>query len=479
MKLERLFATCGLVPLLLSSACTLTPVEQPEALGSAQQAIAKTESRKIYVHLMPWFETPGFHWDMVGRHYNPQIGPYHSGDYKVIEYQLLLMKYAGIDGVIIDWPGRSTMFNDLPANAENTDQIIDQTAKFGMEFAVCFEDQYAGDVNDAKNSMHWVRDHYFNKPNHIKINNAPALFVFGPQKIAAGDWAGVLAETGTDPSFFSLWYNMGAGPARDGTFAWLYSDGLMGVRNYYDRPDQGTKVPVLYPGFNAAYPNGAPGWSIPYDAEGDTFTATWNLAKGVGTALQIATWNDYTEGTMIEPSNELGYKYLVKLQQLLGVSYGQQELEIVRLLFDKRKANDPKAEAASQALIKLDVAGACAQLGCTAPVHDGSGGTGNNTAGTTSTTAGTSSMPMAGNGTGGSGNPTGGAGNASAGTANPTAGSGGDVTPLDDGSQDDSGSHEGRGCSVAAIGAPLPSTLGWLLGSVLLVAVRRRRSRLS
>src|SRR5262249_38276942 len=158
------------------------------------------------------------------------------------------------------------------------------------------------------------------------INGAPALFVFGPQKIGAGDWPNVLSATGTDPMFFTLWYNNNAGGARDGTFAWLYSDALTGVKNYYDRPDQGTKVPVLYPGFNAAYANGAPGWSIGYDLQGDTLTATYDLSKGVGDAVQIATWNDYTEGTMIEPSNELGYKSLTTLQKLLGVSYGQAEL---------------------------------------------------------------------------------------------------------------------------------------------------------
>jgi MYXO-CTERM domain-containing protein len=467
MKILTIFATLGaLAPLI--SACTTAPVEQGEEVGLVQQSIQKSDSRKIYAHLMPWFETPGFHWDMVGRHYNPQIGPYHSGDYNVIEYQLLLMKYAGIDGVIIDWPGRSTMHPDLPANAENTDQIIDQTAKFGMEFAVCFEDQYAADAGDAINSMHWVRDHYFNRPNHIKVNGTPALFVFGPQKIAAGDWPSVLAATGTDPMFFTLWYNTNAGGARDGTFGWLYSDALTGVRNYYDRADQGTKVPVLYPGFNAAYPNGAPGWGIPNDVDGDTFTAVWNLSKGVGDMVQIATWNDYTEGTMVEPTNELGYRYLTTLQKLLGVTYGQQELEIVRQLFDKRKAGDPKAEAASQALIKLDVAAACAQLGCTAPVHSGAGGSSNGSAGSASSSAGSKSTAGATSAAGGATTTSnGGSGSVS----QPVAGTPTGETAGDSGTDD--GAHDSGGCSTAP---GRPASSAYLLAAAgLLVAARRRR----
>jgi hypothetical protein len=468
MQMRAVVATLGALPLLLS-ACALAPVEQAESVGSVQQAIQKSDPRKIYAHLMPWFETPGYHWDMVGRHYNPQIGPYHSGDYNVIEYQLLLMKYAGIDGVIIDWPGRSSMHPDLPANAENTDQIIEQTAKFGLDFAVCFEDQYAADVGDAVNSMHWVRDHYFNRPNHIKVNGAPALFVFGPQKIAAGDWPSVLSATGADPMFFTLWYNTNAGAARDGTFGWIYSDGLTGVRNYYDRADQGTKLPVLYPGFNAAYANGAPGWGVPYDVEGDTLTAVWNLSKGVGDMVQIATWNDYTEGTMVEPTNEFGYRYLTTLQKLLGVTYGQAELEIVRKLFDRRKAGDAKAEAASQALIKLDVAAACAQLGCTAPVHSGTGGGSNGNAG--STAGGAPSQPAAG------------AGNAAGSTVTNNNGGSGSVTPpmagtgaadpVDDGGSDSDAKDSG-GCSSSPA---RPSRSGYWLVLALAFASRLRSSK--
>ncbi len=461
MKMSTLVATGGALA-LLAFGCALAPVDGQEPVASERQALQKSDPRKIYAHLMPWFETPGFHWDMVGRHYNPQIGPYHSGDYKVIEYQLLLMKYAGIDGVIIDWPGRSTMFQDLPANAENTDQIIDQTAKFGLEFAVCFEDQYATDTNDAINSMHWVRDHYFNRPNHIKKNGASALFVFGPQKIAAGDWPTVLGATGADPVFFTLWYNDQAGGARDGTFAWLYSDALTGVGNYYDRADQGTKVPVLYPGFNAAYANGAPGWGIAYDLNGgDTLAATYDLSKGVGDMVQIATWNDYTEGTMVEPTNERGYDSLTTLQKVLGVSYGQAELEIVRQLYDRRKANDPKAEAASQALINLDLVGACAQLGCKAPTPGGSGGSSSGSAGSPPSSAGS---PPSSAGT----DPSGTSGTPGSGTGGATSAPG--ETP--DGDDDSEGKNDG-GCSLQS--SP-PSRFGLgLVALTLLLALRRRR----
>src|SRR5688572_13109060 len=87
--------------------------------------VQKTNPLKVYMHYMPWFETPetlgganwGFHWqfnnrnpnvvDANGRrqiasHYYPMIGPYASRDPHVIEYHMLLMKYAGVDGLLVN-----------------------------------------------------------------------------------------------------------------------------------------------------------------------------------------------------------------------------------------------------------------------------------------------------------------------------------------------------------------------------------------
>ena len=80
---------------------------------------------RILAHYMPWYmarphsQIWGWHWTMgtfdpegrkggqptIASHYHPIIGPYDSADPDVIEYHALLMKLAGIDGVVIDWYG--------------------------------------------------------------------------------------------------------------------------------------------------------------------------------------------------------------------------------------------------------------------------------------------------------------------------------------------------------------------------------------
>src|SRR5688500_4362997 len=113
----------GLCMILLICACRGSDEEVvKEEEGSP--AVVKTNDMKVYVHYMPWFQTKPFsgswgsHWKMntknpdivdaegkkqIASHYYPLIGPYDSRDKDVIEYHLLLMKYSGIDGVLIDW----------------------------------------------------------------------------------------------------------------------------------------------------------------------------------------------------------------------------------------------------------------------------------------------------------------------------------------------------------------------------------------
>ena len=107
---------------------------EAEAVGSvsqaviyAPQAVANNTSKRVFMHYMPWFEAKttahgysrknvyGAHWTManctaesngllntVCAVDKPIIGPYSSSDPYVVEYHLLLMKYAGMDGVAID-----------------------------------------------------------------------------------------------------------------------------------------------------------------------------------------------------------------------------------------------------------------------------------------------------------------------------------------------------------------------------------------
>jgi hypothetical protein len=414
-------------------------------------AIKKSYPRKIYVHMMPWFEVGGLHWSLNARNpatgvaswYTPMIGEYSSEDPIVVEYQLLTMKYAGIDGVLMDWPGLNGA-NDLPHNKAAAEAVINRTATFGLEFGIVYEDQDAVSVDAAKNDLAYARDNYFGKPNYIKVSGQPALLVFGPQKYAnPADWTNILSVLATKPTLFTLWYNANAGSNAQGQFAWIAQNGLKGVSDFdngLDGGNHGLMIPVLYPGFNPYYAAGGwpgPTWKISYTLKpdntegGDTFASTFSLGMYAGDPLQIATWNDYGEGTMVEPTKEFQYRFLTTLQQEVGATYTDAELKIVKMLFDQRRqfgaSKQAQLDQASTALANLDVGTACGVLGCTVPVHTGAGGQGGSGSGGSGGTTGTAGVGAAGTpGTAGTSPAAGASGTGAAGTS--AAGSTADST---------------------------------------------------
>jgi hypothetical protein len=128
---------------------------------------------------------------------------------------------------------------------------------------------------------------------------------------------------------------------------------------------------VAYPGFNPFYAAGGwagPSYQLPYNATG-TFSQTFDLAVGSGALyVQLCTWNDYGEGTMIEPTREFGYGFLTTLQQKLGVTFGQNELDLIDTLYNDRKmyaGNAAKQAQLDQAfgdLVSLQVSAAASLL---------------------------------------------------------------------------------------------------------------------
>jgi hypothetical protein len=98
-----------------------------------------------------------------------------------------------------------------------------------------------------------------------------------------------------------------------------------------------------YPGFQDFYKEGGWGdgfsWSIDMN-NGETFRQNLQKAKNAGVKyVQLITWNDYGEGTMIEPTQELGYTLLEKVQEFTGVTYGENELENIYDLYNLRISN--------------------------------------------------------------------------------------------------------------------------------------------
>jgi hypothetical protein len=357
----------GLLMLLMSSCDEsdknvglVLPPTTDEVKILAAKPVDKSNKLPVYMHYMPWFEAPGafsngwgLHWKMGNRnpdiidedkkrqiasHFYPLIGPYDSREPAVIQYHMLLMKYAGVDGLLINWYGEKGTNGDINSLLESSNAIIAQTKSTGMKFSVVMEDRFAGTIDDTKANLAYLDSKYYTNSQYIQHEDKPLTLLFGPITFNSADkWKEILASSSANEVFLPLWYTTSKVGSENasGEYSWVYKDYLNGLKNFYNSSaTRSVNGGSAYPGFDDYYVEGGwgdqIGWSI--DVSKATMKATLDLAAANSSKLdflQLVTWNDFGEGTNIEPTREFGFDFLLEIQKFTGVSYGQDELQLI------------------------------------------------------------------------------------------------------------------------------------------------------
>jgi hypothetical protein len=366
--------------------------------------VAQGAPKPVMVHYMPWFVSQpysgswGWHWTML--HFNPNvlnangqreiaswyyplIGPYDSVDPAVLEYHVLLMKLAGIDGVIVDWYGMDN-FNDYAVNNQRTLALFNYTRKAGLKFSLCYEDatiQHMIDghyitagaaISHAQQTMLYVQTNFFTDASFLRLSNAPVFLNFGPQYFHnSSDWTSIFSvlNATNQPAFFTEDNRLAAGK---GAFDWppmslssgspptLSSNQLQSYLVSFELKAKNEAWPSFvssaFPRFHDIYAQAGVGSSYGYlnDANGNTLTSTLRRAMTNNSALvQIVTWNDFGEGTIVEPTQDYGYRDLGIVQNLRrqyldpSFSYHTNDLAMAFRFYNLRKqyGNNPAISA--------------------------------------------------------------------------------------------------------------------------------------
>lgn len=305
----------------------------------------KPERPLLLIHVMPWFqrdqpsednEKLGWHWRMnktsdellkagnVASHFHPLTGPYDSTDPDLLDLQIALIKRAGFDGVLADWYGQQN-FWDYAFVDVATDALFRKATAAGLKIGVVYEDQSIGNpirekLADDSQKTSLIQSAasrlkpWMAQPNFIRKDGKPLVFVFGPQFFKADDWT-TFRQTAGDFTLLGLHYRR---PDTDGVYDWpLPSKGIAQQTDFWNVNKSETNlVPVAYPRFDDFYKEGGqPGYPKIPDNNGKTLQTTLDLAlKHNPFAIQVATWNDWQEGTQIEPSTEFKYRDLITVQ---------------------------------------------------------------------------------------------------------------------------------------------------------------------
>ncbi len=329
---------------LMVAALSLLPVPSLEAQDTSEST---SEKRLVLAHYMPWYvakpksQVWGWHWTMnhfgpdqavdgkrqIASHYYPLIGPYDSGDEHVLEYHLLTMKLAGIDGVIVDWYGLAD-FRDYAILHRNTQRLVEQATRLDMKSVICYEDQTIPALVDAKRvtadqkvthavrEIDWLASNWFQLDGYVQINGRPVLLSFGHAGLSNEEWTVCLKQLQSPVAYFSEHFRRNSAV---GGFDWpIPTQGLAATQRFAKAArDWPSSIPVAYPRFVDIYAEAElhDSYGKVDDDDGKTFRKSLEQAFSLNSQLvQIATWNDWGEGTNIEPSREFGYRDLEVLQ---------------------------------------------------------------------------------------------------------------------------------------------------------------------
>ncbi len=370
-------------------------------MSSDVQNSDKNSKPKIMVHYMPWYISKpisgywGWHWTMnhfdpekidntgkreIASHYYPLVGPYDSSDPILLEYHTLLMKVAGIDGIIVDWYGIEDFYDYAIIN-RNTCIIIDFAEKAGLEYAICYEDQTIkhkinakyinkeDSIKYAQKAMLYLQDKWFKNKLYLKLNERPVLLVFGPQYfIESSQWDDLFSVLNTSPHLFTQDHRLY--PPAAGAFLWppvWLSQKDLNIEDcnkfiddfYKNSRNWDFVIGSAFPGFHDIYEEAGAGKSYAYldPKDGEIFLHTFKKAiENHADIIQIVTWNDFGEGTNIEPTREYGYRYLEIVQEIKkkyidpNFNFVNSDLSLCKELYDQRiKYKDNK-----DIMLKLD-----------------------------------------------------------------------------------------------------------------------------
>jgi glycoprotein endo-alpha-1,2-mannosidase len=310
--------------------------------------VGKVEKRVLALYY-PWYRTPAVsgkwaHQDgvepankrMASHTHYPLGGPYDSSDPKVIERHLNQAKEAGIDTLVCSWWGRQ----------DPTDRairlLLDRAPAHGLSVCIYWERlSPRPDRLAAAADLAYLLQTFGEKPGYLRLGSRPVLFLNPSvcRSLSAADWEEVLAlQLKRLPSGF---VPIGSGDTLADCLLW---DGLHRLDVATPMPEQNVAqsalrlheqsaqanllarrlghiaVETVLPGYDDRKPNATsalPGRKLVLREEGALYKALFAQAAADGADwVLISSFNQWHNGTEIEPSEEMGSRYLTLSREL-------------------------------------------------------------------------------------------------------------------------------------------------------------------
>lgn len=272
-----------------------------------------------------WKEVDTANKRIAGSTHYPALGAYDTHDPKVVEQHCRQAKDAGLTGFIATWWGQGD-FHD-----QGLPLLLDTAQKHGLKITIYYETvkpRGAPTPEGAVRDILYVLERYGKHPAWLKVNNKPVLFVYGRAvgEIKLAGWQQAIAEVNQKyPAVFIgdqisekaaavfdgiHTYNITGktkGMSTDELHAWAKENYAQAVKLAGDKISCLTVIPG-YDDSTLDRPKPRP---VTDRHEGQTYRVLWGEAiTARPNWVLITSWNEWHEGSEIEPSVENGDREL-------------------------------------------------------------------------------------------------------------------------------------------------------------------------
>ena len=281
---------------------TLTKGHAPSANVSKvpmRSLLYNGSKTKLYGAIMGWF----------GKSSHINVG-YNSQDPSQAAKQIADMKSRGMDGAILAWYGKDSYENKtglaLKAAAE---------ANGRFEFAIMIDrgtldwDSMGLAPTDALIvHLNYLADNYYGSTAYTRINGRPVVYEFALEAYTI-DWARVRSSIKGNPMIIFRNPNGWTRPTSDGGYAWEPDKDTTSYLDYFYKTALNYPTLQTLGGVSPSFNDTLAAWTqnrIVDPKCGQTWLMKWaDQNKWYSSAkpldqIQVATWNDYEEGSTIE-----------------------------------------------------------------------------------------------------------------------------------------------------------------------------------
>lgn len=279
------------------------------------------------------------------------LEPYNSADRATIERHVVQAQSAGIDALVQSWYGPAE--NPTETNFRS---LLEVAQARGFKAAVDFEvtSPFLGDSGTVTNALATLLATHAQHPAYFRHQGKPVIFFWRQQKFSVETWAAIRNQV--DPGRGSYWVAEGTDISYQAIFDGhhLYSIAWAGspagelskwadrVRSFEsDHEVDRLWIATVMPGYNDTRLPRANSFAVSR-RNGDYYRETWQGALASQPDMLILTsFNEWLEGTQVEPSITYGNLYLDVTRELVTALRGSPPPEPIPVAAAVQQAETP------------------------------------------------------------------------------------------------------------------------------------------